>query len=165
MASLGVIDPGVVIVPQAVTKTLQESGLHAALALLNARTRFRFSGIYRTEPPLLRNIALYDRENPSLNVSGARCPLDGTFCLLVWETNAPWSVADATADAALSPYTSQGAVLSYAGVPIRDRGGLVVGTLCHYDSRPRLLPSSELAVLDAVAAVIVPYVIEARRGG
>jgi GAF domain-containing protein len=43
------------------------------------------------------------------------------------------------------------AVQSYAGVPVRLSGGQVLGTLCHFDGRPRLLPPNELAVMREVA--------------
>src|SRR5690349_7006368 len=47
---------------------LHDLGPKGALEFLNARTRYRFTGIYHAEPPLLRNLFLFDRENPSLHV-------------------------------------------------------------------------------------------------
>lgn len=137
--------------------TLASRGPLAALGLLNARTRFRFTGVYRTEPPLLRNIALFDRENPALNVSGSCGRLDGTFCVFVWGSEAPYCVSDATADEGLRRYTSQDTVLSYAGVPIRSPSGQVVGTLCHFDGRPRILPPGELQAMEAIAPVLAEW--------
>lgn len=45
----------------------EQCGPHAALRFLNARTRFRYTGIYAIDPPTLRSIDLFDRENPSLH--------------------------------------------------------------------------------------------------
>ena len=54
----------------ALSRLLHGRGLHAALGYLNERTRYRFTGLYRADPPLLRNIGLFDRENPDIDASG-----------------------------------------------------------------------------------------------
>lgn len=140
---------------------LREGGLLAALALLNHRTRFRFTGLYRVVPPQLQNVSLYDRENPTLNVSGAVCGLAETYCASVYESGRPLRIGDATADARLRAHPNRESIQSYAGVPIRGRGGDVVGTLCHFDGRPRITPSGELAVLQEAAALLVPWLSSA----
>lgn len=155
-ASGDAADPTLEHVRAAVTASLRHGGAAAALALLNARARFRFTGIYRVDPPVLRNVRLHDRENPSLNVSGTCARLDETFCALVWRRAAPFVTDDATVDAGLARLTSGGAVLSYAGAPIHGASGRVVGTLCHFDGRPRLMPPAELCVLEAVAPLFAP---------
>ena len=148
-------------VGEAVSASLRGGGAAGALALLNARVRFRFTGLYRVDPPVLRNVRLYDRENPTLNVSGACARLDETFCALVWRRAAPFVTDDATADAGLARLTSRGTVLSYAGVPIHGAAGRVVGTLCHFDGRPRLMPPAELCVLEAVAPLFAATLLAA----
>lgn len=131
---------------------LVSAGPIAALRFLNARTRFRFTGVYRVEPPLLRNVYLYDRENPTLNVSGDVSRLDDTFCALVWREDRPFATPDAPEDERLVSHSARERVQSYCGVPIRLASGCVSGTLCHFDVRPRLLPPSELEVLQLVAS-------------
>jgi GAF domain-containing protein len=132
---------------------LSDGGVLAALGWLNARTRFRFTGLYRAEPPILRNLYLVDRENPSVNVSGEICPLDETYCAITCAHDAGFTTSDARRDARLVEHPARRSVISYAGVPVRLAGGGAWGTLCHYDLRPRLLPPTELAHLDAVASV------------
>src|SRR5690349_15447414 len=80
---------------------LRQDGVLAALAWLNARTRFRFTGLYRAEPPVLRNLYLVDRENPTVNVSGEICPLDETYCAITCERDADFTTSDARRDARL----------------------------------------------------------------
>lgn len=133
-------------------------GAHAVLATLNARTRFRYTGLYRVEAPLLRNVALFDRENPMLRAAGQCTPLRDTYCNIVSANALPLAVADAEADARLIAHPARETVLSYVGVPIRDRGGRVAGTLCHWDSRPRLAPAGELLVLERVAELLSPLI-------
>ncbi|NUQ92483.1 MAG: hypothetical protein HOQ11_09490 [Gemmatimonadaceae bacterium] len=144
----------------AVMARLEERGPRDALALLNARTRFRFTGIYRAEPPLLRNIFLVDRENPAVNVSGAVCPLDETYCALTCAREAAFATRDAPRDARLVAHPARDSVISYSGVPLRLHDGHAWGTLCHFDLRPRLLPRAEQAVLEMAAPLFVRWLAE-----
>ena len=139
---------------------LRQRGVLAALEALNARTRFRFTGVYRAEPPQLRNIFLVDRENPTVSLSGAVCPLDETYCAITCAREAAFTTSDAPRDARLVGHAARDSVISYAGVPLRRADGRAWGTLCHFDLRPRLLPSGELALLEAAAPVFVRWLRE-----
>jgi GAF domain-containing protein len=138
-------------------RLLHGRGLPAALGYLNERTRYRFTGLYRAEPPLLHNVALFDRENPDLDGSGAVAKLDETYCSITRRTGSPFSTDDALHDARLTTHAARDSVLCYSGVPIRLGNGLAWGTLCHFDLRPRLLPPDELAVLASVAPVVAEW--------
>lgn len=128
---------------------LESSGMSEALALLNCRTRYRFTGFYRVDPPVLRNLYLFDRENPSLALSGEVTQLSNTYCGIVAAACAPFVTQNATDDERLSAHPARDSVVSYVGVPVRSTDGRVFGTLCHFDLRPRILPENELAVLNA----------------
>lgn len=140
-----------------VARRLNAGGVRAALSLLNARTRFRYTGLYRLAPPQLRNVALVDRENPAINVSGAVCDLRETYCSITAGGDAPFEVPDAPVDPRLDAHPARQSVQSYGGVPVRGRRGEVLGTLCHFDGRPRLLPSGELALLEQVAPLFTLF--------
>ena len=144
------------------TPILARYGMHAALGLLNARTRYRFTGLYRVEPPLLRNLHLYDRENPALDVCGDIALLEDTYCVIPAVLALPFATPDAQADARLATHTKRGTVLSYLGVPIRGIDGRVRGTLCHFDCRPRLLPDGEAELLARVAPLLAGDWLEER---
>lgn len=132
---------------------LEREGMHGALAFLNARTRHRFTGVYRFDPPMLRNVCLFDRENPTLRLGGDS-PMRETYCSLVGEVNAPFLTNDAAADARLAEHPARASVIAYCGVPLRGEGGLCFGTLCHFDLRPRLAPLGELPLLERVAPIV-----------
>lgn len=136
---------------------LHAGGVIGALGLLNQRTRFRFTGLYRVVPPELHNVALFDRENPALNVSGGVCGIRETFCSIVQESARPFQMRDRLADAQLRSHPTRESVQSYVGVPVRLSGGLVLGTLCHFDGRPRIIARDELRVLQAVAPLLVSW--------
>lgn len=133
---------------------LRGEGLRGALGYLNGRTRFRFTGVYRMEPEILRTIELFDRENPTLKVSGDIAPLRETYCGIACRTEAPFSTPDALADARLLTHAARQSIISYVGVPIRRPSGAVWGTLCHFDNRPRLIPGDEPHVLEACSRLI-----------
>lgn len=144
---------------RAVERALERDGIGAAIALLNGRTRFRYTGVYRAKPPLLCNVYLFDRENPALNVSGATTPLETTYCSIACASDEPFTTPDAGVDPRLALHPARESVLSYGGVPLRQPGGRAWGTLCHFDVRPRLLPPHELEALAHVAPLIARWAI------
>jgi GAF domain-containing protein len=145
---------------RAVARALDEDDLCGALGILNARTRFRYTGLYRAEPPLLRNVQLFDRENPALRQVDELRRIDETYCSIVCATELPFNTANAPLDERLGTHPARDTVISYAGVPLRLPSGRPWGVLCHYDSRPRLLPPAELAALAAVSPVLLQWAME-----
>jgi len=132
-----------------VSVVLDTAGVHAALAVLNARVPHRFTGVYRVDAPSLRSIRLFDRENPRLEV-GSDVPLRETYCSLVAVGEAPFATDDARDDARLVAHPARTTVIAYCGVPLGD-----IGTLCHFDLRPQPVPSDEIPLLAAVADLVL----------
>lgn len=138
--------------------TLLTLGMHSALGLINARTRYRFTGVYRADPPMLRNEYLFDRENPSLSLGGDVNPLDHTYCSIVAATQQPFAVANARHDRRLTLHPARDSVVAYVGVPIRIPNGCIFGTLCHFDLRPRILPLDEVATLESISRIVAQWI-------
>ena len=136
---------------------LEREGVHGALRHLNARTRHRYTGIYRFDPPMLRNLCLYDRENPSLRVGGDS-PMQETYCSLVGADDAPFSVEDAALVERLVDHPARDRFIAYCGTPVRDATGRCIGTLCHFDVRPRLVPVDDIPLLERAARSLAPWV-------
>lgn len=129
----------------------------AVLSALNRRTRFRYTGVYHADPPYLRNLLLFDRENPRLNLSGEVCPLEETYCSLVYRTARTFGTRNAPRDERLVSHPRRDNVISYFGVPIRRANGTVWGTLCHFDVKPRLVATVEIPVLESAASIIAVW--------
>jgi GAF domain-containing protein len=140
---------------------LAQDGLHAALAFLNARIRHRFTGVYRFDPPVLRNLALFDRENPTLALGGDT-PMRETYCSLVGEAAAPFATNDAGDDERLLAHPARESVIAYCGVPLVAEDGSAFGSLCHFDFRPRLAPMSEIPLLERAAQLVMRVVAQLR---
>lgn len=137
-------------------------GLAPALAYLNSRTRHRFTGVYLFDPPLLRNLALFDRENPLLR-TGCDVPMNETYCSIVGDRGAPFATENAPDEEELVQHPARLSVLSYCGVPLVGEDGRCIGTLCHFDDRPRLIPYGELPLLRQAARAVTALAV--KRGG
>jgi hypothetical protein len=136
--------------------------VHAALGYLNARTAHRFTGLYRFDGAVLRNVALFDREHPTVHV-GADAPLGETYCSIVGATERVFATADARHDARTAEHPAREAVVSYCGALVRAPDGRAVGTLCSFDVEPRPVPSREIPLLEAVAPLLAPAVLAHAR--
>lgn len=134
-------------------EVFRQKGLHAALGFLNERTRHRYTGAYRFEPPMLRSVALYDREHPRVNATLYR-PLQDTYCAFVAATGRPFSVADSRAHPELRDHPAREMIQAYHAEPLFDHESRCFGSLCHWDVRPRLIASEEIQVLREIAPLI-----------
>ncbi len=83
-----------------------------------------------------------------------RCtPLSHSFCQHVVRSAAPLVITDARGEPLVADNLAipDLHVMAYAGVPITDSDGTVVGSLCAIDSRPRTWSEEDLAVLTDLA--------------
>lgn len=80
-------------------------------------------------------------------------PVEWAFCANVIERGEPFVVTDATEDPvlAVNPLVVEDGIRSYLGVPLTDRGGATVGSLCTIDMQPRDFDEDDLAVLRDLA--------------
>lgn len=145
------------------TELVERQGLHAALAYLNRRTRHRYTALYRFDPPMLRNVCLYDRENPALNIVGDSPILD-TYCSIVEERVQTFLTSDSFEDERLELHPARAWIRAYCGAPVVDRNGACVGSLCHFDLRPRLVPDTEIPLLERIAGLLVEACCRNARG-
>ncbi len=134
-------------------QALHQTGLHGALRFLNARTPHRFTGLYRYDGPILRNIALFDQFNPD-EVKGDDAPVENTFCSLVPGSGGSLAFAEARTDPRVSHIRTP--VVSYCGVQLRDGDGVPFGTLCHFDLKPCEPRTSDLQFLATLAPMLEP---------
>lgn len=134
------------------TAVLTNQGVSAALAYLNNRTPHRYTGIFRFDGETLRNDALYDRFDSSVN-RGDDVPMHVTYCSLVGKQQAPLEINDATTDERVRGVIDT-PVVSYCGVLIRDAAGRPYGTLCHYDMQRCQERTSDLPLLEAAGQLL-----------
>ena len=150
---------GLVEAEAEVRRLLDEGGVHAALRFLNARTFHRFTGLYRFDGTVLRNVALFDREAPAL-ARGEDAPMHETWCAIVGTTERTFTLADARADARVVDHPARETVVSYCGALVRGGDGRTLGTLCSFDVEPRPVPELEVPLLETVAPIFARYVLD-----
>jgi len=138
-----------------IVHALRAETLMRALAVINSRARYRFTGLYRVDGRMLRNVALFDRENPGGNAHGDVCPVSDSYCSIVAATARPFMTFDARSDERLTRHLARAAMVSYAGVPVVSAEAS--GTLCHFDSRPRIIPNGELEFMESIASALSPF--------
>jgi hypothetical protein len=136
---------------------LARNGLHAALGLLNARTPFRYTGIYRFDGDVLRNVALFDRQAPG-QPRGNDAPLGETYCAITGRLNDRLIVSDGRRDPR-HPWMRGNSVVSYCGVPIRAPSGASIGALCHFDDRPWAPQGDEATFLMCIADMFSAWLV------
>lgn len=133
-------------------------GVHAALRYLNSRTPHRFTGVYRYDGEMLRNMALFDRHEPQQQ-RGIDIPMADAYCANVGRSREPLEFADAKGDGRF-PFLSGSPVVCYSGVLISTPEGVPYGTLCHYDVQRCETRTSDIPLLQAAA----PFIYEALEG-
>lgn len=83
-------------------------------------------------------------------------PLDVSFCRHVVDADRPLVVPDAASNPAFAqnPWVTSGAVRGYAGVPLSDASGQVLGTLCLVDTKPMDISAEEMDRLHDAAKLV-----------
>ncbi|MFD9372818.1 SpoIIE family protein phosphatase [Streptomyces sp. NPDC060020] len=91
---------------------------------------------------------------PESRAGSRALPLSHSLCRYVVATGQPLVVPDTRADDRLRthPAVADLGVVAYAGVPLTDADGLVLGSLCAIDHEPRTWSDGELADLEDLAA-------------
>lgn len=83
-------------------------------------------------------------------------PLEQSICKYAVASGEPLIVDDTAEHPLLAagPVVHDGGVRSYAGIPLTDRRGQVVGTLCAWDGQPRHWTGSQIQILEDLTAVV-----------
>lgn len=142
-------------------RVLHAEGLHAALRFLNSRTPHRFTGVYRYDGEILRNVALFDQFAPDERV-GDDVPMCDAYCAVVGQQQSSLEFADVHRDNGVT-LRPRSAVVSYCGALIVDDDGLPFGTLCHFDTKRSEARKSDIPLLEQLAPLIFQAVRRAEE--
>jgi GAF domain-containing protein len=80
-----------------------------------------------------------------------------SYCTHTVDTEAPFVVENAASEPFFrgSRMVRRYGILAYAGVPLRSARGIVIGTLCALDPRPRRIPPEVIATLERFTAPVL----------
>lgn len=135
---------------------LAAQGLEAGLRLLNDPVAHRYTGLFRLDQTVFRNLSLYDKQGQVRPEFLAEVPFEHSFCQFVLRDGS-FCTEHSGADGRLQGHKYQGALLSYHGVPVLDRQGELYGTLCHFDADQRSLPDDEFDFMQQAARTFSAY--------
>ena len=109
-------------------------------------------------------ISVLDEQNQIIrakhNISVSHTPVSDAFCRYAVEECITVVVPDTLCDVRFkaNPLVLRpGGIRFYAGVPLINREGVVMGTLCVTDSQPHQLPSEKIALLSRLANMVVVF--------
>jgi GAF domain-containing protein len=134
---------------------IELGGVEAGLKFLNARTAYRYTGIYRFEGAMMRNIYLYDRRG-EVESDFAKVPLGDSFCQFVM-ADGGFYTRDSGHDERLLGHPCRGVLNAYFGLPLSRRPGTLYGTFCHFDFKPIVIDDSEIEFLQSVTPWLMDY--------
>lgn len=135
---------------------LARDGLGGALQFLNARVPHRFTGVYRLDGPMLRNVALADKHLHLEPVDLKVVPLKDSFCQFVLRDTI-FLTSESGRDERLAGHPYGGVVGCYVGVPISRSAGTLDGTLCHFDLASHPITDDEFLLLERAARLLPPF--------
>lgn len=148
------VDGDIRILIEELEQCIARSAPRDALALLNACSRYRFTGLYRFEPPFFRSIALFDRENPAIHLCGDITVMPNGNGSITRSTGNGENNDLAAPDERLRACLAAQRIKSYSGIALRNGNATVWGVLCHFDLRPRASVHSHSRVFAAVAGLL-----------
>lgn len=128
-------------------RVLSETGVVAALRVLNGRAPHRFTGIYQFSPGMLLNVHLIDAFVPETK-RGGDVAIEDAYCVLLTD-HGQISFGEPTSSPCAIRGTSP--VVSYCGVLLVRANGEPFGSLCHFDTKRCQRPASELPLLELIA--------------
>lgn len=132
-------------------RLLRDEGLWEALRFLNLRTPYRFTGVYRYDGAMLRNVVLFDQNDPNVK-HGDDFPMIDAPCARLGDHGGQLVVVDFVTDPRF--LCSFAPIVSYCGVLIRDPEGSDFGSVCHFDIKPCQASATNTVLLERVASTV-----------
>lgn len=144
---------------EAFARCLREEGLRSALFYLNRRTTHRYTGVFRFDGDMLRNVALVDKWDTEVE-HGDDVPLAAAYCAHLHRTGTPLEVENGATDER-TPWMRGSPIVSYCGSVIVTPAGTPWGALCHFDTAPCEVRNSDMPLIIAAARIIFEDALEA----
>ena len=140
----------------AVRSVLATHGIRPALALLNGRTQYRYTAIYKLSGDAMRAEHVFDRAAEYRTWLKA-VPLDRSFCQHAIEQG-EFVTSHVSKDKSLMHYRPYvGLVESYYGRVLTRDSGPPYGTFIHFDLEPRSIDAEEVSFLQQVTPLFLDY--------
>ncbi|MBA3592767.1 MAG: hypothetical protein H0W47_03075 [Polaromonas sp.] len=134
-------------------EVLLVGGLGAALDFLNTRTDYRFTFIYKSEPPFARRVLVHDRELLYIP-SRERVPVEQTFFNFML-TEPVFVTADGLRDERSCQHPGRAHFRGFCGVQLLHSDGRHYGWLAHANPGALAIAEHEAGFLRLVAVPLM----------
>ena len=162
MTSAPVPSPAWAAEADSFNEVLLVGGLGAALDFLNTRTDYRFTFIYKSEPPFARRVLVHDRE--SLYISSRDLvPVTQTFFEFMLGERA-FATADGVLDERSCRHPARTHFRGFCGIQLLYPDGRHYGWLAHASPGAAPVPAHETAFLHHAAAPLLRALLAAAPG-
>ena len=138
---------------------LDGRGLCGAIRWLNERAPYRYTAVFAFAGDTLRNVCLVDKENADI-VSCPDCPISNSYCTYIRQSGSQFIVESSLTDSRVEGHPKRTSYQCYYGVPLFDRDGRLIGTVCHFDTVPVRVSRDVANTLDDVASLIAEKAFE-----
>ncbi len=132
---------------------LQQRGVRDALKVLVELTDYRFISIFRFSDGKAKSVVHVDRHDLS-QMQTDEVADTATYCCYVRDTGGNFTTADALIDPRTADHPAREVVRAYCGIPVMTPEGELLGTLCHYDTEPRLAGQIDLELMLRVSSAL-----------
>ncbi|MBT2322748.1 hypothetical protein J7E62_10365 [Variovorax paradoxus] len=139
----------------ALRSVLATHGIRSALALLNDRTQYRYTAIYKLKGGEMHAVHVFDRNSEYRSWLKA-VPLGKSFCQHAI-AHGEFATSHASEDQRLKSHPYVGLVESYYGRLLMREDGVPYGTFIHFDVEPRSIESAEVSFLQEVIPLFLDY--------
>ena len=139
----------------AIHDLLASRGIVPALALLNDRTPYRFTAIYKLNGEVMHAAHAFDRDSEYRTWLKV-VPLCKSFCQYAIEQG-EFMTTHASTDLRLRHKPHAGLIESYYGRVLTRECGTPYGTFIHFDLEPRSIPTEEIRFLREVIPQFTGY--------
>jgi hypothetical protein len=140
----------------AVRRALAAHGVRHALGMLNDRTEYRYTAIYKLSGESLKAEYVFDRASEYRTWLQA-VPLQKSFCQHAIEQG-EFVTSHVSKDESLVSYRPfVGLVESYYGRLLTRDSGAPYGTFIHFDLEPRVIEAAEVCFLQQVTPMFLDY--------
>lgn len=141
---------------EALRNVLASHGIRPALALLNDRTPYRYTAIYKLIGETMHAVHVFDRQAEYRSWLKA-VPLSKSFCQLAIREG-EFVTAHASEDLRFAEERPlEGLVESYYGRVLKREDGTPYGTFIHFDLEPRTIAAEEVAFLQEVIPLFLEH--------
>ncbi|MET0451938.1 MAG: GAF domain-containing protein [Mycobacterium sp.] len=101
-----------------------------------------------------------------MSAEARQTPLDQSMCQYAVANSSPLILEDARLDPVFKnhPAVLAGAVVAYLGIPLVDADGNAIGTLCVFDTEPRLWGAGHVQILSDLAYLVAERIFDSGPG-